>query len=103
MIYWRRNRPAVGYPPYVYQHVLAFLPNFFGSITHRGGRDARVPVRRRYAVNLCGGGMPAFQSAPLRGKLMWYNKAGHPRSSPSPLRVNLMCFGLLKKIFLAVW
>ncbi|MDR1925935.1 MAG: hypothetical protein LBQ66_16325 [Planctomycetaceae bacterium] len=22
----------------------------FGSITHRGGRDARVPVRRRYAA-----------------------------------------------------
>jgi hypothetical protein len=41
----RRNRPAVGYPPYVYQHVLAFSSNLFGSITHRGGRDARVPVR----------------------------------------------------------
>jgi hypothetical protein len=41
----RRNRPAVGCPPYVYQHVLAFSSNLFGSITHRGGRDARVPVR----------------------------------------------------------
>ncbi|MDR1925481.1 MAG: hypothetical protein LBQ66_14005 [Planctomycetaceae bacterium] len=47
----RRNRLAVGYPPYVYQTVLAFSSNLFGSITHRGGRDARVPVRaasRRY-------------------------------------------------------
>ncbi|MDR1924156.1 MAG: hypothetical protein LBQ66_07255, partial [Planctomycetaceae bacterium] len=48
----RRNRPAVGCPPYVCQdmlenicqHVLAFSSNFFGAITHRGGRDARVPV-----------------------------------------------------------
>ncbi|MDR1923523.1 MAG: hypothetical protein LBQ66_04030 [Planctomycetaceae bacterium] len=46
----RRNRPAVGYPPYVCRCVLAFRSNFFGSITHRGGRDARVPVRRRFAV-----------------------------------------------------
>jgi hypothetical protein len=75
MIHWRRNRPAVGYPPYVYlitcsaplfsacfarrkrnrpavgwlpydhQTVLAFSSNLFGSITHRGGRDARVPIR----------------------------------------------------------
>jgi hypothetical protein len=29
---------------------LAFSSNFFGSITHRGGRDARVPVLRRYAA-----------------------------------------------------
>jgi hypothetical protein len=27
------------------QPVLAFSSNSFGSITHRGGRDARVPVR----------------------------------------------------------
>jgi hypothetical protein len=27
------------------QTVLAFRSNFFGAITHRGGRDARVPVR----------------------------------------------------------
>ncbi|MDR1925553.1 MAG: hypothetical protein LBQ66_14365 [Planctomycetaceae bacterium] len=45
MIHWRRNRPAVGYPPYVCRHVLAFLPNSFGFLMHRGGRDARVPVR----------------------------------------------------------
>ncbi|MDR1922766.1 MAG: hypothetical protein LBQ66_00210 [Planctomycetaceae bacterium] len=50
----RRNRLAVGYPPYVCQHVLVFSSNLFGSITHRGGRDARVPVLRRYAANLCG-------------------------------------------------
>ncbi|MDR1925711.1 MAG: hypothetical protein LBQ66_15185, partial [Planctomycetaceae bacterium] len=36
----RRNRLAVGCPPCVCQHVLAFSSNFFGSITHRGGRDA---------------------------------------------------------------
>ncbi|MDR1924873.1 MAG: hypothetical protein LBQ66_10910 [Planctomycetaceae bacterium] len=48
----RRNRPAVGYPPYVCQNVLAFSSNLFGSITHRGGRDARVPVRFRFAANL---------------------------------------------------
>ncbi|MDR1925378.1 MAG: hypothetical protein LBQ66_13490 [Planctomycetaceae bacterium] len=41
----RRNRPAVGYPPYVLQHVLAFLPNLFGFLMHLGGRDARVSVR----------------------------------------------------------
>jgi hypothetical protein len=46
----RRNRLAVGYPPYVCppyvcQPVWAFSSNLFGSITHRGGRDARVPVR----------------------------------------------------------
>ncbi|MDR1925710.1 MAG: hypothetical protein LBQ66_15180 [Planctomycetaceae bacterium] len=35
----RRNRPAVGCPPYVCQPVLAFSSNLFGSITHRGGRD----------------------------------------------------------------
>ncbi|MDR1924399.1 MAG: hypothetical protein LBQ66_08490, partial [Planctomycetaceae bacterium] len=40
-----RCRPAVGCPPYVCQTVLAFSSNLFGSITHRGGRDARVPVR----------------------------------------------------------
>ncbi|MDR1924115.1 MAG: hypothetical protein LBQ66_07050 [Planctomycetaceae bacterium] len=34
----------------VLQPVLAFSSNLFGSITHRGGRDARVPVRRRFAV-----------------------------------------------------
>jgi hypothetical protein len=49
----RRNRLAVGYPPYVCRHVLAFLPNSFGFLTHRGGRDARVPVRRRFAANCC--------------------------------------------------
>jgi hypothetical protein len=36
------------------RHVLAFSSNFFGSITHRGGRDARVPVRRRFAANVVG-------------------------------------------------
>ncbi|MDR1923943.1 MAG: hypothetical protein LBQ66_06180 [Planctomycetaceae bacterium] len=41
----RRNRPAVGCPPYDHQPVLVCRSNFFGSITHRGGRDARVPVR----------------------------------------------------------
>jgi hypothetical protein len=45
----RRNRPAVGYPPYVLQNVLAFIPNSFGFLMHRGGRDVRVPVRRRFA------------------------------------------------------
>jgi hypothetical protein len=45
MIHWRRNRPAVGCPPYVCQHVLVLRSNLFGSITHRGGRDTRVPVR----------------------------------------------------------
>ncbi|MDR1923646.1 MAG: hypothetical protein LBQ66_04655 [Planctomycetaceae bacterium] len=29
---------------------MAFSSNFFGSITHRGGRDARVPVLRRFAA-----------------------------------------------------
>ncbi|MDR1925684.1 MAG: hypothetical protein LBQ66_15050 [Planctomycetaceae bacterium] len=38
----------------VLQPVLAFSSNLFGSITHRGGRDARVPVLRRFAANLCG-------------------------------------------------
>ncbi|MDR1924159.1 MAG: hypothetical protein LBQ66_07270 [Planctomycetaceae bacterium] len=28
---------------------MAFRSNLFGSITHRGGRDARVPVRFRFA------------------------------------------------------
>ncbi|MDR1924659.1 MAG: hypothetical protein LBQ66_09805 [Planctomycetaceae bacterium] len=46
----RRNRMAVGYPPYVCQHVLVFSSNLFGSIVHRGGRDARVPVLRRFAA-----------------------------------------------------
>ncbi|MDR1924192.1 MAG: hypothetical protein LBQ66_07450 [Planctomycetaceae bacterium] len=32
------------------QHVLAFLPNLFGFLMHLGGRDARVPVRRRFAA-----------------------------------------------------
>jgi hypothetical protein len=36
------------------QNVLAFSSNLFGSITHKGGRDARVPVRFRFAANLCG-------------------------------------------------
>ncbi|MDR1924169.1 MAG: hypothetical protein LBQ66_07330, partial [Planctomycetaceae bacterium] len=45
-----QESPAVGYPPYVLQHVLAFLPNSFGFLMHRGGRDARVPVRRRFAA-----------------------------------------------------
>ncbi|MDR1923247.1 MAG: hypothetical protein LBQ66_02640 [Planctomycetaceae bacterium] len=46
----RRNRPAVGYPPYVLQHILAFSSNSFDCLAHRGGRDARVPVLRRYAA-----------------------------------------------------
>jgi hypothetical protein len=90
---------------------LAFRSNFFGAITHRGGRDARVPVHaasRQLSATPTGtvwninafhaptvgeyadataqrsvahltitnvkkdvwyneGGMPAFQSAPLRG------------------------------------
>ncbi|MDR1923883.1 MAG: hypothetical protein LBQ66_05880 [Planctomycetaceae bacterium] len=46
----RRNRLAVGYPPYICQTVLAFSSNLCGSITHRGGRDARVPVPFRYAA-----------------------------------------------------
>ncbi|MDR1923483.1 MAG: hypothetical protein LBQ66_03830 [Planctomycetaceae bacterium] len=29
----------------VLRHVLAFLPNLFGFLMHRGGRDTRVPVR----------------------------------------------------------
>ncbi|MDR1925993.1 MAG: hypothetical protein LBQ66_16615 [Planctomycetaceae bacterium] len=41
----KHNRLAVGCPPYDHQPVLAFSSNLFGSITHRGGRDARVPVR----------------------------------------------------------
>ncbi|MDR1923333.1 MAG: hypothetical protein LBQ66_03070 [Planctomycetaceae bacterium] len=45
-----RCRPAVGCPPYICRHVLAFSSNLLGSITHRGGRDARVPVRRRFAA-----------------------------------------------------
>ncbi|MDR1924977.1 MAG: hypothetical protein LBQ66_11455 [Planctomycetaceae bacterium] len=46
----RRNRLAVGCPPYVCQSVLAFSSNLFGTITHRGGRDARVPVLRRLSA-----------------------------------------------------
>jgi hypothetical protein len=34
------------------QHVLAFRSNFFGAITRRGGRDARVPVLRRFAASV---------------------------------------------------
>ncbi|MDR1923565.1 MAG: hypothetical protein LBQ66_04240 [Planctomycetaceae bacterium] len=68
MIHWRRNRPTVGYPPYVCQPVLVFRSNLFGSMTHRGGRDARVPVRRRFAANLCG-----ITRASLSHT--WYNKA----------------------------
>jgi hypothetical protein len=49
-----QESPAVGCPPYVCRHVLAFLPNSFGFLMHLGGRDARVPVRRRFAANLCG-------------------------------------------------
>ncbi|MDR1924051.1 MAG: hypothetical protein LBQ66_06725 [Planctomycetaceae bacterium] len=37
-----QESPAVGYTPYVCRHVLAFRSNFFGSITHRGGRDASL-------------------------------------------------------------
>ncbi|MDR1924946.1 MAG: hypothetical protein LBQ66_11295, partial [Planctomycetaceae bacterium] len=48
-----QESPAVGCPPYICQPVLAFSSNFFGSITHRGGRDARVPVRRRFAAIVC--------------------------------------------------
>ncbi|MDR1925939.1 MAG: hypothetical protein LBQ66_16345 [Planctomycetaceae bacterium] len=29
----------------VLQHVLVLIPNSFGFLMHRGGRDARVPVR----------------------------------------------------------
>ncbi|MDR1924775.1 MAG: hypothetical protein LBQ66_10415 [Planctomycetaceae bacterium] len=38
----------------ILQHVLALLPNLFGFLMHLGGRDTRVPVRRRFAANLCG-------------------------------------------------
>ncbi|MDR1923696.1 MAG: hypothetical protein LBQ66_04910 [Planctomycetaceae bacterium] len=33
----------------VLQHVLTLLQNSFGFLMHLGGRDARVPVRRRFA------------------------------------------------------
>ncbi|MDR1923033.1 MAG: hypothetical protein LBQ66_01565 [Planctomycetaceae bacterium] len=46
----RRNRLAVGYPPYVCRHVLAFRSNLFGSITHRGGRDASVIPHKFFCV-----------------------------------------------------
>ncbi|MDR1925723.1 MAG: hypothetical protein LBQ66_15250 [Planctomycetaceae bacterium] len=46
----RRNRLAVGCPPYDHQNVWAFLPNLFGFLMHLGGRDARVPVPRRFAA-----------------------------------------------------
>ncbi|MDR1923605.1 MAG: hypothetical protein LBQ66_04450 [Planctomycetaceae bacterium] len=36
----------------VLQPVLAFLPNSFGFLMHLGGRDARVPVLRRFAAGL---------------------------------------------------
>jgi hypothetical protein len=38
------------------------------------------------------GGTPAFQSAPLRGKLMWYNKGGMPAFQSAPLRGELMWY-----------
>ncbi|MDR1924656.1 MAG: hypothetical protein LBQ66_09790 [Planctomycetaceae bacterium] len=38
----------------VLQPVLAYHPNSFGFLKHRGGRDTRVPVPRRYATDLCG-------------------------------------------------
>ncbi|MDR1925472.1 MAG: hypothetical protein LBQ66_13960, partial [Planctomycetaceae bacterium] len=37
--------PGGRLPPYVTNIFLAFRSNFFGSITYRGGRDVRVPVR----------------------------------------------------------
>ncbi|MDR1924120.1 MAG: hypothetical protein LBQ66_07075 [Planctomycetaceae bacterium] len=57
---------------------MAFRSNFFGSITHRGGRDTRVPVRRHCTANLCG-----------------TTRAGCPRSSPSPLHGNMLGYRLL--------
>ncbi|MDR1925919.1 MAG: hypothetical protein LBQ66_16245 [Planctomycetaceae bacterium] len=45
----KRNRPAVGCPPYVLRHVLAFLPNLFGFLMHRGGHPAcSSPLSRDY-------------------------------------------------------
>ncbi|MDR1923941.1 MAG: hypothetical protein LBQ66_06170 [Planctomycetaceae bacterium] len=95
MIHWRRNRPAVGYPPYVCRHVLAFSSNLFGSITHRGGRDARVPVPRRFAAKLCGitrAGRPRSSPSPLRGKIVWYNKGGTPAFQSTPLRGKIVWY-----------
>ncbi|MDR1925457.1 MAG: hypothetical protein LBQ66_13885 [Planctomycetaceae bacterium] len=45
----------------------------FGSITHRGGRDARVPVRRRFAAVVClsadgGRGKPMRFGVPAVGE-----------------------------------
>ncbi|MDR1925591.1 MAG: hypothetical protein LBQ66_14555 [Planctomycetaceae bacterium] len=44
---------------------MAFLPNLFGFLMHRGGRDARVPVRRRFAANLWGVALCYGLFAPL--------------------------------------
>ncbi|MDR1925608.1 MAG: hypothetical protein LBQ66_14640, partial [Planctomycetaceae bacterium] len=85
MIHWRRNRPAVGYPPYVCRHVLAFLPNLFGFLMHRGGRDARVPVR-----------------LPLRGELMWYNEASTPTAGSPKRTGDCICIYDCEREFLRV-
>ncbi|MDR1925531.1 MAG: hypothetical protein LBQ66_14255 [Planctomycetaceae bacterium] len=45
---------------------MAFSSNLFGSITHRGGRDARVPVRYRFAANV--------SAAPMCGRFRISNR-----------------------------
>jgi hypothetical protein len=80
-----QESPAVGYPPYVCQHVLAFSSNFFGSITHKGGRDDRVPVlaaSRQLSATPTGDGLEYQHSfTPLRDE-------GKPR----PYNVNVFWF-----------
>jgi hypothetical protein len=61
---------------------LAFSSNFFGSITHRGGRDARVPVLRRLSAAFAN--IKNF-SAPLGDE-------GKPR----PYNVNVFWFGAIE-------
>ncbi|MDR1924295.1 MAG: hypothetical protein LBQ66_07970 [Planctomycetaceae bacterium] len=62
----KRNRPAVGYPPYVLQHFLAFLPYSFGILMHRAVRDARVPVGRGFAPIVCQSADGGRISKPMR-------------------------------------
>ncbi|MDR1923707.1 MAG: hypothetical protein LBQ66_04965 [Planctomycetaceae bacterium] len=54
-----KGRPVVS--ENICRHVLVCRFNFFGSIVHRGGRDARVPVRAASRK---------FFSLPRSGELM---------------------------------
>ncbi|MDR1924158.1 MAG: hypothetical protein LBQ66_07265 [Planctomycetaceae bacterium] len=76
----------------VLQHVLAFLPNSSGFLMHRGGRDARVPVLRRFAEIVGCTDVFGLLVLAMRVPLHWGEGKPHPYNARSFMMIEF--FGL---------